>query len=87
VFNDAQHLHLIDFCKQEDIKGHIVMYCNRDASDNFYTSNQGQLSISYYNVTYTAGRRKQNKDALGVITSQTAKQACEILLYSPDITT
>ena len=86
VFNDAQHLQLIDFCKQEDLKGHIVMYCNRDAGDNFYTSNQGQLSISYYNVTYTAGRRKQNKDDAGAITSQTAKQAREILLYSPSIT-
>jgi len=83
VFDDNQHLALIDFCKQEDLKGNIVMYCNRDAGDSFYTDNQGQLSISYYNVTYTAGRRKQNKDDSGKIVSQTAKGAREILLYSP----
>jgi hypothetical protein len=57
------------------------MYCNRDAGDNFYTQNQAQLSISYYDVTYTAGRRKINEDG-----SQTAKEAREILLYSPSIT-
>jgi hypothetical protein len=57
------------------------MYCNRDAGDDFYTQNQGQLSISYYDVTYTAGRRKINEDG-----TQTAKDAREILLYSPSIT-
>ena len=85
VFDDAQQLQLIDFCKQSDLNGHIVMFCNRDAGDTFYTDNQGQLDISYYDVTYTAGRRKQNKGSDGVITSQTAKVAKEILLYSPCI--
>ena len=82
VFNDAAHIQLIDFCKQADLNGHFVFYCNRDAGDTFYTDNQGQLEIGYYGVTYTAGRRKQNKDDDGAITSQTAKQAREILLYS-----
>jgi DNA adenine methylase len=85
VFNDTHQLALIDFCKQEDLKGHIMMFCNRDAGDTFYTDNQGQLEISYYNVTYTAGRRKQNKNDEGLITSQTAKVAKEILLYSSSI--
>jgi hypothetical protein len=76
----------MDFCKQSDLAGNLVMYCNRDAGDTFYTDNQGQLSISYYDVTYTAGRRKQNKDSDGKITSQTATVAREILLYSPMIT-
>jgi DNA adenine methylase len=82
VFNDAAHIQLIDFCKQADLSGHFVFYCNRDAGDTFYTDNQGQLEIGYYGVTYTAGRRKQNKNDEGDITSQTAKQAKEILLYS-----
>jgi DNA adenine methylase len=82
VFGDQAHIDLIDFCKQEDLKGNTVFYCNRDAGDTFYTDNQGQLALSYYDVTYTAGRRKQNKDDAGVITSQTAKSAKEILLYS-----
>lgn len=77
VFTDAQQLQLIDFCKQQDQAGNIVMFCNREAGDTFYTDNQGQLGIEYYNVTYTAGRRKINDDG-----SQTAKQAKEILLFS-----
>jgi DNA adenine methylase len=85
VFDDTQQLALIDFCKQEDLNSNIVMFCNRDAGDTFYTDNQGQLEISYYNVTYTAGRRKQNKNDEGQITSQTAKAAKEILLYSSSI--
>lgn len=85
VFGDQAHINLIDFCKQEDLKGNIVFYCNRAAGDTFYTDNQGQLALSYYDVTYTAGRRKQNKDDAGVITSQTAKSAKEILLYSPSV--
>lgn len=83
-FDDNAHLALIDFCKQEDLKGNLVFYCNRDAGDSFYTVNKGQLEIAYYNVTYTAGRRKQNKDEDGDIT-HTAKSAQEILLYSPAI--
>jgi len=82
VFNDAAHIQLIDFCKQADLNGHFVFYCNRDAGDTFYTDNKGQLEIDYYGVTYTAGRRKQNKNDEGDITSQTAKQAREILLYN-----
>jgi DNA adenine methylase len=82
VFNDSHQLALIDFCKQQDLDGNLVMFCNRDAGDDFYTSNQGQLNISYYDVTYTAGRRKQNKSADGAIETQTAKPATEILLYS-----
>lgn len=87
VFSDQDHINLINFCKTADQSGHIVMYCNRDAGDSFYTVNQGHLDISYYSVTYTAGRRKQNKNAAGTITSQTAKSAREILLYSPFIKT
>jgi DNA adenine methylase len=82
VFGDAQHVQLIDFCKTADSAGHLVMYCNRDANDDFYTINRGHLDISYYSVTYTAGRRKKNDDG-----SQTAKTAREILLYSPSIKT
>jgi len=70
----------MDFCKTADQAGHLVMCCNREAGDSFYTDNQGQLGIGYYDITYTAGRRKINDDG-----SQTAKQAKEILLYSKSI--
>ena len=79
-FDDNEHLKLIDFCKQADLNGHIAFYCNRDAGDSFYTNNQGHLGISYYDVTYTAGRRK--KDETG---THQAKAAKEILLYSPSV--
>lgn len=85
TFGDQSHIQLIDFCKQADLNGHLVFYCNRDAGDNFYTQHKGQLNISYYNVTYTAGRRKQTKTDNGV--THTAKNAQEILLYSPIIDT
>lgn len=81
VFGDAQQIALIDYCKQQDLAGDIVMFCNRDAGDSFYTDNQGQLDIAYYDVTYTAGRRKQTKDKDGTVT-HAAKSAREILLYN-----
>jgi DNA adenine methylase len=83
IFDDAHQMVCIDFCKLEDSKGNWVMLCNRDSEDKFFKVNQGSLSIEYYDVTYTAGRRKQNKDEDGNITSQSAKSAKEVLLYSP----
>lgn len=82
VFDDAEQLKCINFCKQEDAKNQYVMLCNRDGEDKFFQQHQGSLGIEYYSVTYTAGRRKQNKDEDGNITSQTAKDATEVLLYS-----
>lgn len=87
VFDDTHQLECIDFCKKQDANGHLVMFCNRDSGDKFFTSNQGDLELSYYDVTYTAGRRKQNKDEDGNIVSQTAKGAKEVLLYSKLIPT
>jgi len=87
-FDDAKHLELINFCKSADLDKHYVMYCNRDAGDTFYTDNQGQLNIGYYDITYTAGRRatetvvKEGEEDKKV---KTAKAAKEVLLYSPNI--
>ena len=77
-FPDSAHIELIDFCKEADKEGHLVYYCNRDASDSFYDDHKGQLRISYYDVTYTAGRR-----ATDATKSKQAKKAKEVLLYSP----
>jgi len=85
TFDDTAHVKLIDFCKSADLAGHLVMYCNRMAgdTDTFYTSNRGHLSINYYDIKYTAGRRAtEEKDDKTV---RTAKSAQEILLYSPSI--
>lgn len=79
-FDDTQQLALINTCKELDKKGHLVMVCNRDAGDTFYTDNKGSLEIEYYEVTYTAGRRKVDNDG-----NFTAKSAKEILMYSSRI--
>lgn len=79
-FDDNEHVKLIDFCKQADLAEHYVMYCNRDAGDDFYDRNRGQLEIETYGITYTAGRRATDENG-----NKKAKAATEILLYSPSI--
>jgi DNA adenine methylase len=80
TFTDQDHIDLIDWCKAEDLNGHIVMYCNRQTEDSFYADTQGHLAIETYPITYTAGRRKHNDDG-----TKSAKKAEEILLYSPSL--
>jgi DNA adenine methylase len=80
-FPDSTHVELIDFCKTADKEGHLVFYCNRDASDSFYDDHRGDLKISYYDVTYTAGRRATDTNK-----KKQAKKAKEILLYSSRLT-
>lgn len=82
VFDDAAHVRLIDFCRQQDLAGNLVMYCNRKAgdTDDFYVNNQGHLLLSEYDIKYTAGRRATDEN-----NNRTAKQAREILLYSAAI--
>ena len=89
-FDDTRHQQLIDYCKTADQAGHLVMYCNRDANDDFYTKNQGHLGIEYYDIKYTAGRRATDvvsEDGQEDKTVRTAKSAKEVLLYSPAIKT
>lgn len=77
-FPDSAHLDLINFCKEADKAGHLVFYCNRDAGDDFYVDNKGDLELQYYDVTYTAGRRSTDENK-----QKQAKKAKEILLFSP----
>jgi DNA adenine methylase len=76
-FTDDKTLEVIEFSKEADASDHLVMYCNRDAGDTFYTDNKGQLDIQYYDITYTAGRRAIESDG-----TRTAKKAVEVLLHS-----
>jgi hypothetical protein len=76
--SDDDHLNLIN-TSIELSKNNIVMYCNRDTNDDFYIKNKGILNITYYDITYTAGRRKINADG-----SFSAKKASEILLHNID---
>lgn len=87
-FDDSRHLELIDFCKAADQQGDLVMLCNRVAGDDFYTRNQGELGIGYYDIKYTAGRRATetvSAEGQADTTVRTAKAAQEVLLYSTAI--
>jgi len=84
TFTDADHSTLIAFCRQQDLAGDLVFYCNREAGDDFYTRQQGQLALKKYPITYTAGRRARSVDANNQVTNS-AKSAEEILLHSPGI--
>ena len=48
---------------------------NRDVGDGFFESRLGDNNMVYFDVTYTAGRRKKNTDG-----SHSAKKAREILM-------
>lgn len=80
TFTDNDHSELIDFCRTSDANGHLVMYCNRESDDDFYTRQQGNLELTHYPITYTVGRRATDADG-----NKSAKAAVEILLSSPAI--
>ena len=76
--DDAMQKALVKFCRDEDARGNYVFLCNRK-EDDFFEQIQGDLDIKYYDITYTAGRRKHEEDGFS------AKQAVEILLHSKSI--
>ena len=70
-FNDKDLLELIDYaneCPQ-------VFLANR-ADDDFFEKQKHNLNVAYFDITYTAGRRKKTD------TGHVAKKATEILLYN-----
>lgn len=79
-FPDENQIELLDFCQTADEKGNLVFLCNRDTGDDFWESQVGDLAIEYYDVTYTAGRRKKLSDG-----THEAKKAQEVLLYSAEM--
>ena len=74
-FDDRIQESVISFLNNLTAKGAFVMMSNRDIGDNFFESRQGTNKIIYFDVTYTAGRRKKNADG-----SHSAKKAREILM-------
>ena len=77
VFGDDKHVELINFCKEKDLAGNIVFYCNRECNDRFYETHRGHLIQESYSIKYTAGRRATDTSG-----KKTAKDATEILLHS-----
>jgi DNA adenine methylase len=72
-FGDDSLLKLIDFCDRQS----KVFLANR-ADDNWFDDKCKSLNAHYFNITYTAGRRKKTEDGYE------AKKAREILLYKTD---
>jgi DNA adenine methylase len=72
-FGDDALLKLIDFCDRQS----KVFLANR-ADDNWFDDKCKSLNSHYFNITYTAGRRKKTEDGYE------AKKAREILLYKTD---
>jgi DNA adenine methylase len=70
-FGDDALLKLIDFCDRQN----KVFLANR-ADDDWFDGKCKSLSTHYFDITYTAGRRKKNADG-----TFEAKKAREILLY------
>ena len=72
-FNDNSLLKLIDFCDNQS----KVFLANR-ADDDWFNGKCKSLNTHYFDITYTAGRRKKTEDGYS------AKKATEILLYKTD---
>lgn len=80
TFTDDDQQECIEFCNIMSEENSIVMFCGRETGDDFYIKHKGNLNIDYYNVTYTAGRRKQKETENG--TTFHAKLAREILIHN-----
>jgi len=73
-FDDEIQQSVIDFLNDGVSKGAYCLMSNRDVGDNFFESRVGNNEMVYFDVTYTAGRRKK------VEGGYEAKKAREILM-------
>jgi DNA adenine methylase len=76
-FDDALQEGVIQYLNECGKKGAYAMMSNRDIQDGFFESRAGNNEIVYFDVTYTAGRRKKNEDG-----THSAKKAREILMIA-----
>ena len=74
-FDDQMQQRVVDFLDNCVEKGAYTLMSNRDVGDNFFEDRVGTNEIVYFDVTYTAGRRKKHADG-----TFTAKKAREILM-------
>lgn len=74
-FDDEMQNRVIKFLNDSTNVGAYAMMSNRDVGDGFFESRQGDNKLVYFDVTYTAGRRKKNDDG-----THSAKKATEILM-------
>ena len=69
-FGDEALTSLLDFADAQN----LVFVANR-ADDDWFDDQSRSMQVHYFNITYTAGRRKKTEDGFA------AKKAREILLY------
>ena len=69
-FGDEALVSLLDFADAQN----LVFVANR-ADDAWFDNQSRSMQVHYFNITYTAGRRKKTEDGFA------AKKAREILLY------
>ena len=74
-FNDQEQEKVIKLLNDLTVSGSYAIMSNRDVGDGFFESRLGDNNMVYFDVTYTAGRRKKNTDG-----SHSAKKAREILM-------
>jgi DNA adenine methylase len=72
-FGDDALTSLLDFADAQN----LVFVANR-ADDNWFDDQSRSMQVHYFDITYTAGRRKKTEDGFA------AKKAREILLYKTD---
>lgn len=72
-FGDDALTDLLDFADKQN----LVFVANR-ADDDWFENQSRSMQVHYFNITYTAGRRKKTDDGFA------AKKAREILLYKTD---
>ena len=72
-FGDDALTDLLDFADDQN----LVFVANR-ADDDWFENQSRSMQVHYFNITYTAGRRKKTDDGFA------AKKAREILLYKTD---
>ena len=72
-FGDEALTSLLDFADAQN----LVFVANR-ADDDWFDNQSRSMQVHYFNITYTAGRRKKTEDGFA------AKKAREILLYKTD---
>ena len=75
-FDDKIQLSVLDHLNKCKEQGSYTLLSNRDVGDGFFEDNVGDNQMAYFDVTYTAGRRKKNDDG-----SFSAKPAREVLIF------
>tara|TARA_Y100000592_G_scaffold55707_1_gene87611 strand:- start:675 stop:1535 length:861 start_codon:yes stop_codon:yes gene_type:complete len=74
-FDDKMQNGVIKYLNDSTALGAYALMSNRDVGDGFFEARVGKNDIVYFDVTYTAGRRKKEADG-----SHSAKKAREILM-------